>query len=72
MIDLETMHIDTLWQNEPFAYSARFSPDGKQIVIHGAPEAFNGIGLNIKEGQTANSYDTQSFIMDLATKKSNR
>lgn len=69
MIDLETMHIDTLWQNEPFAYSARFSPDGKQIVIHGAPEAFNGIGLNIKEGQTANSYDTQSFIMDLATKR---
>lgn len=69
MIDLETMHIDTLWQNEPFAYSARFSPDGKQIVIHGAPEAFNGIGLNIKEEQTANSYDTQSFIMDLTTKK---
>lgn len=69
MIDLETMHIDTLWENEPFAYSARFSPDGKQIVIHGAPEAFNGIGLNIKEGQTANSYDTQSFIMDLTTKK---
>lgn len=69
MIDLETMHTDTLWQNEPFAYSARFSPNGRQIVIHGAPEAFNGIGLNIKKGQTANSYDTQSFIMDLATKK---
>src|SRR5690606_34481559 len=52
-----------------YTYSAQFSPDGKKLLIHGAPEAFNGIGLNIDEGQIANSYDTQSFIMDLATRK---
>lgn len=69
MLDLQTMAIDTIWKDQTFTYSAQFSPDSKQLVIHGAPEAFNGIGLNIEEGQIANSYDTQSFIMDLATRR---
>ncbi|MDO5665921.1 MAG: prolyl oligopeptidase family serine peptidase [Bacteroidia bacterium] len=69
MLDLQTMAIDTIWKDQTYTYSAQFSPNGKQLLIHGAPEAFNGIGLNIKDGQIANSYDTQSFIMDLATKR---
>lgn len=69
MLNLETMETDTIWKDQRFTYSAQFSPDGKQLLIHGAPEAFNGIGLNIKEGQIANSYDNQSFILDLESKK---
>lgn len=69
MLNLESMAVDTLWSNETFAYGASFSPDGKNILITGAPEAFDGIGLNIDEGQIANSYDIQAFIMDLSTKK---
>lgn len=69
LLDLETMAVDTIWKDERYVYSAQFSPDGKQLLIHGAPEAFDGIGLNIKEGQIANSYDTQSFIMDLNSKR---
>ena len=69
MLNLETMAVDTVWKDQTYTYSAQFSPDGKQLLIHGAPEAFNGIGLNVKEGQIANSYDTQSFIMDLATRR---
>ena len=69
LVNLETMAIDTLWKDETFVSSAQFSPDNKQILIGGGPEAFKGIGLNIKEEQIANSYDTQAFIMDLATKK---
>ena len=69
MLNLETMKVDTLWTNEGFAYSANFSPDDTKILIAGAPEAFNGIGLNINLGQIANSYDTQAFIMDIETKK---
>ena len=69
MLNLQTMAIDTIWKDQIFTYSAQFSPDSKQLLIHGAPEAFNGIGLNIKEGQIANSYDTQSFIMDLVTRR---
>lgn len=68
LLDLQTMHLDTIWEDEPFAYSAQFSPEGTQLLIHGAPEAFGGIGLNIRPEQIANSYDTQSFIMDLATR----
>ena len=63
------MKIDTLFKDETYAYFGQFSPDGKKVLIAGAPEAFNGIGLNIKEGQIANSYDVQSFIMDINTKK---
>ena len=69
MLELQTMEVDTLWENEKFVSSAQFSPDNKQILILGGPEAFNGIGLNIKEDQIANSYDTQAFIMTLSNKK---
>ncbi len=68
LLNLQTMVVDTVWKDQTFTYSAQFSPNGKQLLIHGAPEAFNGIGLNIKPGQIANSYDTQSYIMDLETK----
>lgn len=68
-LNLETMAVDTLWKDQTYTYSAQFSPDGKQLLIHGAPEAFNGVGLNIGTGQIANSYDTQSFLMDIDTRK---
>ena len=69
MLNLNNMQVDTIWEDETFAGSAQFSPDGKQLLIQGAPEAFGGIGLNIKSDQIANSYDSQSFIMDIATKR---
>lgn len=68
-LDLPTMTVDTLWANEAFAYGGSFSPDGKKILVSGAGEAFNGIGLNIDPGQTSNSYNTLAFIMDLNTKQ---
>lgn len=68
MLNLESMGVDTIWEDQTYIYSAQFSPDNKKLLIHGAPEAFNGIGLNIKPNQIANSYDTQSFIMDITSK----
>ena len=67
-LHLETMQVDTLWIDEKYASRAEFSPDATKILITGAPESFGGIGLNIGEGQIANSYDMQAFIMDLFTK----
>ena len=69
LLHLETMQLDTLWIDEKFASRAQFSPDGKMILITGAPESFGGIGLNISEGQIANSYDTQAFLMDVQSRK---
>jgi dipeptidyl aminopeptidase/acylaminoacyl peptidase len=69
LLHLETMQLDTLWMDEKYASGAQFSPDGKYVLIQGAPEAFGGIGLNISEGKIANSYDTQAFLMNLQTKE---
>ena len=69
LLDIETLQTDTLWKDEKFASGAQFSPDGKDILILGAPDAFAGRGLNLGQGQTANSYDTQAFLMNLATGK---
>jgi len=68
-LTLPDMVVDTLWTNEGFAYRASFSPDAKKILIQGSGEAFDGIGLNLDEGQIANSYNRLAYIMNLATKK---
>ncbi len=68
-LNLETMKIDTLWYQDPFAYQAVFSPDGNKVLVTGAGDAFNGIGLNIAPDQISNTYNRSAFIMDLATKE---
>jgi len=66
-LDLLTLDVDTLF-SDPFLSRAQYSPDAKQLLITGSGEAFGGIGLNIKEGQISNTYDTQAFIVDRKTK----
>lgn len=68
-LNLTTFAIDTLYENEPYANSAQFSPDDTQLLITGAPEAFGKVGLNIGKEPIANSYDNQLFIFDIKTKK---
>ena len=68
-LDLQTMAVDTIWEKAPYISESTFSPDGKQLLVAGSGDAFEGIGLNIKEGQISNSYDGQLFIYDLAKKK---
>lgn len=69
LMDVATGKVDTLWHKDPFASGAQFSPDGTQILITAPAEAFGGLGLNIKEGQTANMYDIQAYIMNLSDKR---
>ena len=69
ILDLQTLRVDTLWKNEKYVHSACFSPDGEKILVTGAPEAFGGIGLDVPAGMTANSYDVQAFIMNLASRR---
>ena len=42
---------------------------GSRLLVTGSPSAFGGIGKNCGEHPIANDFDTQAFIMDLATKK---
>ncbi|QIU97054.1 S9 family peptidase [Bacteroides faecium] len=69
IVDLETLKVDTLFRNERFLGGASYSPDGKQLLLTASPEAFGGIGKNCGNHPIANDFDTQAFIMDLATRK---
>lgn len=69
LLDLETFEAELLIDKDGFMGNARFSPDASQILLSGSPEAFDGIGKNVKEGQTPSMVDTQLYIMDIATKK---
>lgn len=66
LMDASTLQCDTLFKDEPFVGSAAFSPDGRQVLIMGGPEAFGGIGKNCSE-PIANDYDRQAFLMNLTT-----
>lgn len=68
-VNLETLAVDTLFFEERFLGGATYSPDGKQLLLTGSPEAFGGIGKNCGTHPIANDYDTQAFILDLATRK---
>lgn len=68
-VDLETLKVDTLFYEDRFLGGAGYSPDGKQLLLTGSPEAFGGIGKNCGNHPIANDFDTQAFIMDLATRK---
>lgn len=64
-----TPKVETLIDKGEFLNSAQFSPDGKSILVSASPEAFNGIGKNVEEGQTPSMIDTQLYLMTLSDKK---
>ncbi len=68
-LDLNDMSVEALVEKGEFLNSAQFSPDGKSILVTGSPEAFNGIGKNVEEGQIPSMVDTQLYLMNLADKK---
>lgn len=68
-LDMQTMDVDTIWENRKYVNNSSFSPDGKQLLVSGSGNAFDNIGLNIKEGQLSNTYDGQLFLYNLATRK---
>ena len=69
LMDINTLQIDTLWQDRSYSIDCSFSPDGKKLLIKGGPSAFGKIGENIGKNQIANQYDTQLYLYDLSTKQ---
>ncbi|MBO7478990.1 MAG: S9 family peptidase [Bacteroidales bacterium] len=69
LLDLETLDAKVLVDKDGFMAGAQFSPDGKKVLLSGSPEAFGGIGKNVKPGQTPSMEDMQLYILDLATGK---
>jgi len=68
-LNLNDMSVETLIEKGEFLNSAQFSPDGKSILVSASPEAFNGIGKNVEEGQTPSMIDTQLYLMTMSDKK---
>lgn len=68
-LNLENMKVDTLLSNQGFISSALYSPDEKDLLVSGSPEAFNGVGLNLDPGQTASMVDGQLFIYNRSNGK---
>ena len=69
VMDAHTLKVDTLLQCEGFLGGAGFSPDGRQILFTGNPEAFNRIGCQLSEDRTPSMTENELFLYDIATKK---
>ena len=69
IIDLRTLKADTLFVSEGFIGGGLFSPDGRQILIPGTPEAFNRIGCQLPASLTPSMVEMELFVYDLATRQ---
>lgn len=65
-IKLEDLSVDTLWDKH-FGGNASYSPDGRKLLVTGSPVMFGETGMNVKQGEIPNDYDTQAYIYDLKT-----
>jgi dipeptidyl aminopeptidase/acylaminoacyl peptidase len=68
-MNLKTLALDTIWNDKPYGGSCQYSPDGKQLLVKGGPECFGPLGVNVSDDKIPNSYDSQLFLFDLATKQ---
>lgn len=69
LLDLNTLDTKVLVDKDGFIGGAQFSPDGKQVLVGGSPEAFGGIGMKVRKGQTPSMADQQLYLLDVATAK---
>ena len=57
--------VDTLINDTTYLAGAKFSPDAKSLLITASPNAFDGIGREVKEGQTPNAFDYRLYLYDI-------
>ena len=69
LMDAQTLKADTLLRGEGFLAEAQFSPDGRQILLKGSPEAFNRIGCQLPQNVTPSMYDYELFLYDIASRQ---
>jgi dipeptidyl aminopeptidase/acylaminoacyl peptidase len=69
VMNVHSLKVDTLVQCEGFLGRAQFSPDGKQILFTGTPEAFDRIGCQLPADRTPSMTENELFLFDIATKK---
>ena len=69
LLHVQTLKADTLMQCVGFLGGAQFSPDGKQLLFKGNPEAFDRIGCQLSANVTPSMTENELFLYDIATKQ---
>lgn len=69
LLDLATLQCDTIYAREGFASGGIFSPDDKQVLVQGSPEAFGRVGCTLPDDVIPSMYDYQLYCIDIDTKK---
>jgi len=64
-LNVNTLEAEKLVEGDGFLAGATFSPDAKQVLFQGSPEAFDGVGKNVKADQVPSMYDYQLYVMDI-------
>ena len=67
-VDMTTFSTDTLVSAAGEIASAVYSPDGKRLFVVGAPSLFGDLGVNAGNHPISNDFDSQGYILDIATK----
>lgn len=65
LLDMQTLQARQLVDRDGFLTDAVLSPDATQVLLSGSPESFDGIGKNVREGQTPSMMDVQLYRMTL-------
>lgn len=68
-VNANTLKPDTLLREVTSFANAIYSPDGRRIFIQGGPESFGELGKNAGDHPIANEFDTQGYLLDIATGK---
>ena len=69
LMDVRSLQVDTILTAAEFVGAAHLSPDGRQILFEGTPEAFGRIGCQLPANVTPSMTETELFLCDIATKQ---
>ena len=69
LVDVRTLKVDTLIVDGEFLNGADLSPDGRQLLVMGTPEAFQRIGCQLPQDVTPSMTENELFLFDIATKE---
>ena len=68
IVDARTLKTDTVMLGAEFVDDMEFSPDGRQLLFKGSPEAFGRIGCQLSAEKTPSMLDYQLFLYDLSSR----
>lgn len=69
LMDVRTLKTDTLLQTVGFLGRAQLSPDGRQVLFVGTPEAFDRVGCQLPADFTPSMIENELFLYDIASRK---